>query len=1819
MVDSQAVAQDQDLLDKAVAEGGAYEVLNKRLQDQGQQLRKQIEIINQKRLEEFKRSDMEVIGRIRIRTENNSVARDIVRAGDWLLFGYNVFLGLKKETRVEDVFSLYKLIEVEEGFDVEHVELEGTFLKEPNFVRDYTELYAYYKDARLLQLTQNNGKLLASFQMGDKITDIRVFRWALSADHKQISYIDNRGERDIALPAPYDFEWQKTNREMRVNGKFPHINVLDTVFVETTGGDLTIKVENNTTTGLGIYSEPVTDKTQSVDDASIEYAQLGSLILLKILPYREEVWRYLVYNTITQNVERIDAIGQSCVQLPEDHGIIFPGGYYLQNGEYKKFDQSMEGMRFKRSVKSPNGEDVLYIFYEPSEGRSALFTYNMIERRLQNPILGHGYARFDDGKMVIFASEGNEPIRVHPMQIWQTPYLSEEFAARQPTRNTFWGRIGNPELVRGISDLYSLGRDIDSKSVSVNHYNLIRENIRKLLDSYSWLTDNHCGDIVQSVREIAATSEAVLDEYEKVESIRRQSAETLAQAEEQQKVLITSLRPDSWETIQEYVDALHAITKQLGYLLTIRDYRYMDVARVDSLEEQLKKSQLHISEATGVFLSTAEALEPFSEKLEALDAEAQAATTVVQLEEPLTGLKGLGDDLDTLSQLMSTLKIDDANQRTLIVEAISAIYGRLNQARARSEQRRKSLRSNESVAQFGAQFTLFTQSITNALSLATDPERCDDQLSRLLVQLEELESQFSDNEEFLTDILAKREELLETFDTHKQALLDERQRKAQSLQDAALRILESMKRRTERFTTQEELNAFFAGDPLALKLRELSEKLRELKDSVRADDLDARLKSTKDQAIRSLRDKSEIFEAGGNVIKLGPRHRFSVNTQELDLTIMPRGDQLYTHLTGTDYFESLGTTELDELRDYWQYTTDSESPNLYRGEYLAGLILHAAEQNKDGLSIDLLEQQLKDPTQLEKTVRDFAAPRYRDGYERGIHDHDACLLLGKLIPLHRSVGLLRYPPLARGFATLFWGRWKENIEAEKWPERAHTAMNMAQLFGSQQALKDLQVEIAQAMDSYLEVHGLPIDKQERSMAAEYLVAVLSAGVNIEFTFTRYAKQLMETLQKRLEEAHMWLGFQQSLANLQGRTLARWELAERWFSALCQTNDNNVVIETDDDLAALQSYIPEAVALSLLDNGVIWRFTEMDLRFSVEGLMGEHTRIQNTKMILGIDDFYERFGYQQQVFVPNFRRYQEFRQEVINRERNALRLEEFKPKPLSSFVRNRLINDIYLGVIGDNLAKQMGTVGENKRTDLMGLLMLISPPGYGKTTLMEYVANRLGLIFMKINGPAIGHEVTSVDPAQAPNATARQELEKLNLALEMGNNVMLYVDDIQHTNPEFLQKFISLCDGTRRIEGVWKEKTKTYDMRGKKFCVIMAGNPYTESGEVFKIPDMLANRADIYNLGDVLGGMEDVFRLSYIENCLTSNPVLAPLATRDMADLYRFIDKAEGKPFSSNELSYDYSTAEVNEIVATLQHLMRARDLVYRVNLQYISSAAQADKYRVEPPFKLQGSYRNMNKLAEKITAVMNEQELMQLLEDHYQGEAQLLTTGAEENLLKLAEIRGNMTEHQQERWEQIKRDFLRNKSMGGDDNIGNRVVAQLVDLSEGVKNIATRPEPERAPWESVIGQFAEMIAALKQKPEPAPWDKMLSGIAHIADVMDKEPEPAPWDKVTKPLAKISEALQDKPETNIQVVNQPVPGLDAVLTTLAETLEYSFMPVLKTMDKKLDLDLRNHQRMQDIITELKLLGQHVGMHPKQSIETKVKAGKPTESSYQEDAE
>lgn len=1135
----------------------------------------------------------------------------------------------------------------------------------------------------------------------------------------------------------------------------------------------------------------------------------------------------------------------------------------------------------------------------------------------------------------------------------------------------------------------------------------------------------------------------MLDEYEKVESIRQQSAKSMQEAINRQKSLLSLTLPDSWTDIQQFVDSLNSLNTHHGHLISLREFRYMDLTQLNKMETEITEAQQRVSQATAQFLASDKALQPFKTQLTTFEQQIEKAQNSAQLDVPMNEMAQMSEDLDMLSNLMASLTFEDVTQQTQIIDAISQIYAQLNQSRARLQQKRKSQSSVETVAQFGAQFRLFSQGITNALSLATDPERCEEQLSRLLVQLEELESQFSQHDEFLDDILSKREELLETFEAHKQSLLDDRQRRSQSLLTAANRLLENLQRRTTRLQSQDELNAFFASDPLALKTREIIEKLREINDNVKADDIDARLKSSRDQAIRILRDKTDIFEEGGNVIKLGPHHRFSVNTQELDLTILPKEDKLWLYLTGTDFQEPIDHPELETLRPYWNATLSSESETVYRAEYLAYSIIYAASKRQDGLTLEILKEALSVPEKLEKLVRDFATPRYKEGYEKGIHDHDAIAILKKLLPVGESADLLRYNPTARAIAAIFWEKVQTNEYPALWPERARTAVNIQQLFHNDDALIDLQAEIEADIRLFLTDNPIKCGSYVPIQAAEYLSFAL-ARTPIELVYSKYAKELVVALQNRLEAAHMWIDFNRSQQNLASRYAQRWALIQNWLQGLC----------SQADYAHLTPYIPGAIAIIMLDKIASARYSEVDLYFKVNGLLGEHPTIENQTLSLSLDDYFSRMRGQRKTFIPAFNHYLTLRQKIVLEERQRLKLDEFKAKPLSSFVRNKLINDVYLPIIGDNMAKQIGALGEGKRTDLMGLLLMISPPGYGKTTLMEYVADRLGLIFMKINGPALGHNVLSLDPEQAPNATAKQELEKLNLALEMGNNVMLYVDDIQHTHPEFLQKFISLCDGTRRIEGVWKGKTRTYDMRGKKFCVVMAGNPYTESGELFKIPDMLANRADIYNLGEVLGGMDDAFALSYIENSLTSNSVLAPLALRDLNDLYLFVDKAMGKSVSTNSLSYPYSDAEINEIVMVLKHLITLRDVILKVNQQYIASAAQSDKYRTEPAFRLQGSYRNMNKLSEKVSAVMNEKEIERLLDDHYLGEAQLLTTGAEENLLKLAEIRGTLTEQDAIRWQQIKKDFMRNKALGGDNaDIGDRVVSQLANLVESVQSL----------------------------------------------------------------------------------------------------------------------------------------------------------------------
>ena len=1752
---------ETNIVDSAVAEAGAYDVIRKRLDEQGRTLKELAQNLNKQRLDEFGGVEMAAIARTRVRTENNCIPRDIVQIGSQLLFGYNVFIGLKKETKIKDVFALFELKQEGDNHELQPVEIEKSFLYDARFKGDFDELYRYYKESRLVKLTVKDGKLLAGFQVGERASDIRVFRWAVSPDGKQFDYIDNRGERDIQLPNQYDFEWVETDRDNFVHGKHPHVNILDTVFVETIGGDLTVKVEDNTEEGMGIYAEAVDEENQSLDDAQISYAKVGNLILLAITPYKEEQTRYLVFNILTQTVQRIDAIGQSCVELPEGHGIIFPGGYYLDTGETKSFSDDINGLSFKRMIRSPNGEDVLYIFYEAIEGKFGLFSYNMITKSLQNPIFANGYALYQDGTLIVFSAEA-EATRVHPMQFWRTSYISAEYASKQPQSNSELGKIGNSELVKGISDLYAIFQLIENTEVSMRHYEELNDASKKIFDSHYWLENESHKAISDNLMQVSATSELVIDEFEKVQSIQQQSTQALNDARSKQRSLLSRISTTTWETAEQFVASIADIRKQRGHIATIKSYRYINVDELEELSAALSDAETSLGLQTTDFLADEESLSSYTERTMEYASAIDAAKTNVEIRPIIVNIEETTAQLDLLSELITTLKIEDTTVRTRIVDTISEVYAKLNQTKARGSKKQKGLGSEEAIAQFSAQFKLFSQSITNALGVADTPDKCDEQLAKLLVQLEDLESQFSEYDQFLGDIMDKREEIYESFEAHKQSLMEARQRRAQTLTDSATRILNSIEKRSMKLTDSDELNTYFASDTLVLKTNELIEQLRSLDAEVAADDVHARFKGLKEQATRSLRDKTDIYEDGGKVIKLGPKHKFSVNQQELDLTIIPRNEELYFHLIGTDYYELVKDETLRTSKDYWSMSLESETPSIYRAETLAYLVLEAARTGESGLNKKDLNTAAKDIEELTKLVRDFSTPFYKHGYQKGIHDSDAALILQSILPVMDKAGLLIYEPKARALATVFWSHMDllEEVDIKSlkssWQQRATSAILLRKLFSDKKALSLLSEEIAGYLERFIDDHAMDQHASLVVRASEYLVEQLADKPD-SFVQSKYARDLLSRFESTLDSNAINL-FKTSLAKLKDDPQQAWMLSQTWLEAALKNAQAN---------ESLTRYVPEAAA-NLMSN-ICFEPSGTTLELDVKGLLGEHRRIEQQSLAFSLDEYLQRMEHHQRITLPQYQHYLDLRGDVMKAERRTLKLESFKAKPLSSFVRNRLVNESYLPLIGDNLAKQMGTIGESKRTDLMGLLMMISPPGYGKTTLMEYVANRLGLIFMKINCPALGHDVTSLDPKQAPNSTARQELEKINLAFEMGNNVMLYLDDIQHTHPEFLQKYISLCDGTRRVEGVWRGETKTYDMRGKKFCVVMAGNPYTESGEVFKVPDMLANRADIYNLGDILGDMEEQFSLSYIENSLTSNAVLAPMATRDMQDVYRLIAMAKGESVAATELSHQYSGAEINEITSVFQKMFVVQELILKVNQQYIASAAQADRYRTEPPFKLQGSYRNMNKMAEKISAVMNQDELMQLIEDHYQGESQLLTSGTEENLLKLAELRGNMSSEQSKRWQQIKDDFARDKALGGNDtDSGVKIAKQMINLVDGLDEL-------KACIESGAKNNLERIKSEQ------------SNDLESAEVQ-REAQDARYGALLDSLNAIKESITEQQAPIFEIVNQPSDKIVDTLDVLATAMDTSIRPLILSMEKKMDIDLRTLEKINDLSNRVKNL-------------------------------
>ncbi|MFT5633046.1 MAG: hypothetical protein ACI9SQ_000758 [Rubritalea sp.] len=1700
-------------------EGGAYEVIQARLQKQAVDLRGRLDTLNTERKAIFGAVEAALVSTERVTTEHNCTPRDLMSIGNnRFIFGYNIQFGLKTTTDIKDVFAAYQYDPESHTFSQIPID---SVLNATAFNEDFKYLYKYYRETVFAKMMVIGPYLYMALRIGKEYTDIKTFKWLLTGDGT-LTYEGNRFDHEYVFPQQHEFKWKRCNRDMHSSGEFPHISIEDRVFVETTGGDLTIKIEDSTTRGEGIYAEAVEDLDQTLDDAEIYYAVVGPLILLKILPYRETVYRYFVFNEKTSSVERIDSIGNSCVLLPEDHGIIFANGYYLLSGELKTFDHGLTDMRFERRVSSANGEDTLFAFYNRVSGDYALLSYNLIEREVSTPVICNGYSIFDNGELLYFKSE-LEAQKHHSIQIWQTPILSQDaVAAQQKDETSYLFKIGNPDIVAAMAECREI---LTLVAKDDNYGGLYLDLVKKssgILDGYFWINRSETNHLNEPLQLINDAANSAIEEFDKVKRLRIAAKDRLTDITDRSEKILRSSEHSPPDDILGFVKQLSELRTIRGEIISTREMRYMEIEATEALEQRVIDATASVSDKTVAFLLEPEALDPYRTKVGDQKKVLTTLTKVTEVDELGDALTESGLELEMLIDVVSNLKIEDSTQTTAIIDSISSIYSTLNGVKVELKNKRRDLSKSEGVAQFGSQMKLLSQAVVSYLDLCDTPEKTEGYLTKVMIQIEELEGKFSDFDEYVEGLSSKREEVYNAFESRKQQLLEKKSKRANTLIKSAERILSGIKNRVAGFKEINEINGYFAGDLMIEKVRDIISQLIDLGDSVKADDIQTRLKTTREDAVRQLKDRNELYVDGKNIIQFG-KQKFNVNTQELQLTVVPQDDDMCFHLSGTDYFEPIRDEAFLATRAVWDQEVISENKHVYRAEWLIHQMLKSESAG------DFQSPSSNTTEALLESIQTFMQPRYAEAYTKGVHDMDATKLLEAILPIHQEIGLLRYDPRDRALAMLFWQSWES-------PERETLAIKISSRNGFQVSQNNLHPYVSQLqaqLDTWLSENLTAQSISDHSgSVAQYLFDQLSQG-NDQFIVSPEAADIAKKFRHQLTVHRTEKEFKEIIDSLGDKHTAKFEVIHDWLTQSASAGDFQSPNTTEkSEVKNLQHpYLTEAAAHILRGGPQQLDILNVRVSTEVEGMIGSHRVVENGIYHLHYNEWMDKMRQFEQVSVPTFQAYQDTKHQLVEDKRVSMRLEEFKPKVMSAFVRNKLLNNLYLPMIGDNLAKQLGTADKNTRTDRMGMLLLISPPGYGKTTIMEYIANRLGLTFMKINGPALGHDVTSLDPAEAPNATAAEEVKKLNLALEMGDNVLIYLDDIQHTHSEFLQKFISLCDAQRKIEGVYNGVARTYDLRGKKVAVVMAGNPYTETGGKFQIPDMLANRADTYNLGDIIGGAAEDFKASYIENSLTSNSVLSKLASKSQKDVYAVMRIAETGSQEGVDFEGNYTPAEIDEMVKVTKHLYRIRDAILRVNLQYIESAAQEDAYRTEPPFKLQGSYRNMNRIAEKIIPLMTDQEVLDIIQDHYENESQTLTSGAESNLLKFKEMEDLANPEEQARWESIKKDFTRNKMVGGNGESDpvTRLVAQLTSINESITTASTSYNQPQSLNKETITQLEKIIAGLRAVPVEVDIN-LIADQEDGVESMEKTSKKKTAKKAVKKKAKKKSLIEIESET-----------------------------------------------------------------------------------------
>src|SRR5690606_40074031 len=97
---------------------------------------------------------------------------------------------------------------------------------------------------------------------------------------------------------------------------------------------------------------------------------------------------------------------------------------------------------------------------------------------------------------------------------------------------------------------------------------------------------------------------------------------------------------------------------------------------------------------------------------------------------------------------------------------------------------------------------LLEQSVSNYLELSTSADKVDEYYTKVVVQLEALDSKFSEFDDFALKIADKRDEIIKAFNASREQIVEQLNKRRSALEQIALCVLKNIENKSQTLSSR---------------------------------------------------------------------------------------------------------------------------------------------------------------------------------------------------------------------------------------------------------------------------------------------------------------------------------------------------------------------------------------------------------------------------------------------------------------------------------------------------------------------------------------------------------------------------------------------------------------------------------------------------------------------------------------------------------------------------------------------------------------------------------------------------------------------------------------------------------------------------------------------------------------------------------------------------------------------------------------------------------------------------------------------------------